>query len=60
MTWDVLERGEILASNYTVLGQLSTGIAPRAGLTRDRRAVLPAPAGPRRRKLLRGGDATAR
>lgn len=61
--WDFFDAGEDFASSWVVLAIFfpEMGFGGEKGkLTRVVKAVLPAPLGPKRRKLLDGGDATLR
>jgi hypothetical protein len=57
--WDLFEASEDLASSYRLVSKESNTLARAMKPTKVVKAVLPAPLGPRSRKLLDGGDATA-
>lgn len=59
MSCDLFEASEDLASSYRLISKRSTTLVQVMEPTNVAKAVLPAPLGPRSRKLLDGGDATA-
>lgn len=59
MLCDLFEASEDLASSYSLVSKGSTTLTQVMEPTKVVKAVLPAPLGPRSRKLLDGGDATA-
>lgn len=56
---DFFDAGEDFASSWGVLDMVHSNLEVKVRPTKVVKAVLPAPLGPRSRKLLEGGEATA-